>query len=164
MGDFDALYAAQFTSLTTQLFAYFGDRQEAQDVVQEAFSRAWVRWKRVSAYDDPVAWVRRVAWNLATSRVRRARVAATFQRRYRPEHTAPPTPDRVALLTALKALPAKQRQATVLYYLADVPVEEIAALMGTSGGTVRSWLHRARATLAHELNPGPPNMKEVRHG
>jgi len=164
MDDFDALYAAHFTSLTTQLFAYFGDRQEAQDVVQEAFSRAWARWRHVSAYDEPVAWVRRVAWNLATSNLRRARVAATFRRRYRPVHAAPPTPDRVALLTALKALPAKQRQATVLHYLADLPVDQIAALMGVSGGTVKSWLHRARTTLAHELNPGPPNMTEARHG
>lgn len=164
MDDFDALYAAHYTSLTTQLFAYFGDRQEAQDVVQEAFSRAWVRWRHVSEYDEPVAWVRRVAWNLATSNVRRARVAATFRRRYRPVHVPPPSPDRVALLTALKALPARQRQATVLFYVADLPVEEIGGLMGVSGGTVKSWLHRARTALARELNPGPPNMKEARHG
>lgn len=164
MDDFDALYAAHFTSLTAQLFAYFGDRQEAQDVVQEAFCRAWARWRQVSAYDEPVAWVRRVAWNLATSNLRRAQVAARFRRRYQPVHAAPPTPDRVALLTALKALPARQRQATVLHYLADLPVAEIAALIGVSGGTVKSWLHRARTTLTHELNPGPPNMKEARHG
>jgi len=100
MDDFDALYAAHFTSLTTQLYAYFGDRQEAQDVVQEAFCRAWARWRHVSAYDEPVAWVRRVAWNLATSNVRRARVAATFRRRYQPVHAPPPAPDRVALLTS----------------------------------------------------------------
>jgi len=103
MDDFDALYAAHFASLTTQLFAYFGDRQEAQDVVQEAFCRAWVRWRRVSAYDEPVAWVRRVAWNLATSNRRRARVVAAFRRRYRPVHAPPPSADRVALLGALKA-------------------------------------------------------------
>jgi len=161
--DFEALYAAHFTPLTTQLFAYFGDRQEAQDVVQEAFSRAWARWRAVSTYDDPVAWVRRVAWNLATSSVRRARVAAAFRRRYRPEHAAQPSPDRVALLTALTSLPARQRQAIVLHYLADMRVDEIAALMQVSGGTVKSWLYRARTSLARELNPGPPNLTEARH-
>jgi RNA polymerase sigma-70 factor, ECF subfamily len=163
MDDFDALYTAHFTSLTTQLFAYFGDRQEAQDVVQEAFCRAWVRWKHVSRYDEPVAWIRRVAWNLATSNVRRARAVATFRRRYQPVHAPPPSPDRVALLSALKTLPAQQRQATVLYYLADLPVDEIAALMGVAGGTVKSWLHRARTTLAHELDPGA-ERKVARNG
>jgi RNA polymerase sigma-70 factor (ECF subfamily) len=163
MDDFDTLYAAHFTSLTAQLFAYFGDRQEAQDVVQEAFCRAWARWRHVSTYDEPVAWVRRVAWNLATSNARRARVAATFRRRHQPVHAPPPSPDRVALFTALKALPARQRQATVLHYLADLPVAEIAAFMDVPDGTVKSWLHRARTTLAHEFDPSRPDVKEARH-
>jgi RNA polymerase sigma-70 factor (ECF subfamily) len=97
---FDELYAVHFVALTTQLYAYFGDRQEAQDVVQEAFCRALVRWREISAYEEPVAWVRRVAWNLATSNVRRSRVAAAFRRRHKPEHVQPPTPDRVALVSA----------------------------------------------------------------
>jgi RNA polymerase sigma-70 factor (ECF subfamily) len=164
VADFEALYAAHFTSLMTQLFAYFGDRQEAHDVVQEAFCRAWARWRQVSAYDDPVAWVRRVAWNLATSNVRRARVAAAFRRRYQPVHADPPTPDRVALLSALKVLPARQRQATVLHYLADMRIEEIAALMEVSVGTVKSWLHRARTTLADELKTDPATVKEAGRG
>src|SRR5690606_39076909 len=71
LADFDEFYAAHYGSLTTQLYAYLGDRQEAQDVVQEAFCRAYARWSSVRDYDDPVAWVRRVAWNLATSHVRR---------------------------------------------------------------------------------------------
>ena len=148
---FEALYAAHFTSLATQLYAYFGDRQQAQDVVQEAFCRALVRWKQISAYDDPVAWVRRVAWNLATSQLRRARVAAAHRRRHVQEHMAAPSPDRVALFAALRLLPAKQRQATVLFYLADLPIDEIAGSMGVSAGTVKSWLHRARAALAQRL-------------
>ena len=151
--DFDAFYAANFTSLTTQLYAYFGDRQEAQDVVQEAFCRALARWRRICVYDDPVAWVRRVAWNLATSNVRRARVAAAFRRRHREETAPPPNPNRVALFAALRTLPAKQRQATVLHYLADLPITEIATTMGVAEGTVKSWLHRSRTALAAQLAP-----------
>jgi RNA polymerase sigma-70 factor (ECF subfamily) len=158
--DFDAFYAANFTSLTTQLYAYFGDRQEAQDVVQEAFCRALARWRRISTYDDPVAWVRRVAWNLATSNVRRARVASAFRRRHREEPAPAPNPNRVALLAALRTLPAKQRQATVLHYLADLPISEIAASMGATEGTVKSWLHRARTALADQLTP---TTEEGRH-
>lgn len=59
--DFDGLYHAHFRSLTLQLAAYCGDLSQAQDLVQEAFCRAFARWSRVSRYDDPVAWVRRVA-------------------------------------------------------------------------------------------------------
>ena len=44
--------------------------RETQDLVQEAFIRAWKRWDRIRRYDDPVAWVRRVAWNLAMTRHR----------------------------------------------------------------------------------------------
>ena len=79
--DFDDLYAAHYPDLTVQLHLYFGDRQEAHDVVQEAFCRAYARWRTVSRYEDPVGWVRRVAWNLALSRWRRTRTALSFLRR-----------------------------------------------------------------------------------
>jgi RNA polymerase sigma-70 factor (ECF subfamily) len=159
---FDDFYAANFVGLTTQLYAYFGDRQEAQDVVQEAFCRALTRWRQISAYEDPVAWVRRVAWNLATSQVRRHRVLTALRRRQRPEHTPPPDPDRVALATAMAKLPPALRQAMVLHYLADLPVAAIAANLNVPVGTVKSWLSRGRTALAAELAPRSP--EEVHHG
>ncbi|GAA2398641.1 DNA-directed RNA polymerase sigma-70 factor [Catellatospora methionotrophica] len=158
--DFDELYAAHFTSVTTQLFAYLGDRQEAQDVTQEAFCRALHRWKDVSAYDDPVAWVRRVAWNLATSHFRRSRIATAFRRRHREVHAPEPSPDRVALFAALRSLPPRPRQAVVLHYLADQAVVDVAETMQVSTGTVKSWLHRARIALGEQLRP---SAEEVRN-
>lgn len=53
MRDFDDFYAASYADLTVQVYAYFGDLHEAQDVVQEAFCRALARWRQVSGYDDP---------------------------------------------------------------------------------------------------------------
>jgi RNA polymerase sigma-70 factor (ECF subfamily) len=152
---FDDVYAAHYADLTVQLYAYFGDRQEAQDVVQEAFCRALARWRTVSEYDDPVAWVRRVAWNLAVSRWRRAKTALNFVRRQRPDEPQldGPNPERVALVAALATLPATQRRAVVLHYLADLPVAEIAHREGVAEGTVKSWLHRGRAALAEQLKP-----------
>jgi len=152
---FDDVYAANFADLTVQLYAYFGDRQEAQDVVQEAFCRALTRWRTVAEYDDPVAWVRRVAWNLAVSRWRRARTALNFVRRQRLDEPQleGPSPERVALVAALATLPAAQRRAVVLHYLADLPVAEIAHREGVAEGTVKSWLHRGRAALAERLRP-----------
>jgi RNA polymerase sigma-70 factor (ECF subfamily) len=151
---FDEVYAAHYADLTVQLYAYFGDRQEAQDVVQEAFCRALARWNTVAGYDDPVAWVRRVAWNLAVSRWRRARTALRHLRRQREEEPQSdgPGPDRVALFAALGTLPGPQRRAMVLRYMADLTVAEIAHREGVAEGTVKSWLHRGRNALAAHLN------------
>jgi RNA polymerase sigma-70 factor (ECF subfamily) len=147
------VYAAHYGDLTVQLYAYFGDRQEAQDVVQEAFCRAYSRWKAVSRYDDPVAWIRRVAWNLAVSRWRRTRTALNFLRKQRRDEAQldGPGPDRVALIAALATLPDTHRRAMVLRYLADLTIAEIAEREGVAEGTVKSWLHRGRAALAAKL-------------
>lgn len=149
--EFEDFYAAYFRPLTIQLYAYTGDLATAQDVVQEAFCRALARWRRVSSMDEPGAWVRRVAWNLATSQWRRARVAARFARGQREEHAPAPGPERVALAAALAKLPAQQRRAVILHYLADLPISEIAAQEGAAEGTVKSWLHRGRVALAAQL-------------
>src|SRR6478672_2477711 len=89
--DFEQLYSIHFQSLTVQLYAYTGDLAASQDLVQDAFCRALARWKRVAQYDDPVAWVRRVAWNLAVSRWRRDRTAARYARQQREQQMPPPS-------------------------------------------------------------------------
>jgi len=143
--DIEELYAAHAAGLVRQLFAYTGDVATAQDVVQEAFARALARWERVGRYDDPVAWLRRVAWNLATSRWRRLRGAAG---NIPDRAVAGPGPDRVALVAALSRLPATHRRAVVLHYLGDLATAEIARQEGVAESTVRVWLHRGRIALA----------------
>jgi RNA polymerase sigma-70 factor, ECF subfamily len=159
--DFDQFYATHFAALGVQLYAYFGDRAEAQDIAQEAFCRAWQRWSQVSTYEDPVAWVRKVAWRLAISRWRRAKTALAFVRRQREEHVPEVSPDRVALAAALATLPAQQRRAVVLHYLAGMQVAEIATQEGVADGTVKSWLHRARGALAARLTEETDRNQEV---
>jgi RNA polymerase sigma-70 factor (ECF subfamily) len=158
---FDDLYAAHYVALTVQLFAYFGDRQQAQDIVQEAFCRALIRWRTVSADDDPVAWVRRAAWQLALSRWRRGRTLAGLMRRKR---VAGP---RAGLLGALGTLPPAHRRALVLRYVGDLTVIEIAGQEGVAVETVESWLHRARSALDTDpefsrTESAEPNAQEVR--
>nr|WP_051798070.1 SigE family RNA polymerase sigma factor [Catenuloplanes japonicus] len=148
---FETFYAAHFQRLSLQLFAYTGDFGQAQDVVQEAFCRALPRWEKVSRYDDPLAWLRKVAWNLATSRFRRLRVQQAHARRQREEHVDGPGPDRVALARALATLPEKHRRAVILYHLADLSVAQIAEQEDVAEGTVKSWLHRGRTALAAQL-------------
>lgn len=148
---FEAMYLANFNRLVMQLYAYTADMAQAQDLVQEAFARAVPRWSRLCEYDDPVAWVRRVAWNLATSRWRQLRRFNAFARQYREEPVAEPSPDRVAINAALAELPPRQRKVVIMYYLADMPVAEIASHERLAEGTVKSWLYRARAVLAARL-------------
>ncbi|MEH0927853.1 SigE family RNA polymerase sigma factor [Micromonospora sp. CPCC 205558] len=155
---FDEVYRRHFQPLVVQLYAFVGDMNEAQDLVQEAFSRAWPRWDRISRYDDPVAWIRRVAWNVAVSRWRRLRTARLFSLRQRVEVVNGPGPDRVALAAALATLPANQRRAVVLHYMAELTVSEIAEDCGVAAGTVKSWLHRARAALANVLAEQEPEL------
>ncbi|MEH0845098.1 SigE family RNA polymerase sigma factor [Micromonospora sp. CPCC 205711] len=155
--DFTDFYQAHFHRLAVQLYAYLGDHAEAQDLTQEAFCRLLERWGRVSGYDDPSAWVRRVAWNLATSRLRRVRTAVRHLARQREEHVAGPEPDRVALVRALATLPASQRRAIVLHHLGQLSTREIAEQEGVAEGTVRSWLSRGRAALATHLTERPEN-------
>jgi RNA polymerase sigma-70 factor (ECF subfamily) len=160
-GDFDGFYQANFRRLTVQLCAYTGDLPLAQDLVQEAFCRAFAKWKSVSRYDDPAAWVRRVAWNLATSRWRRMRVAHSFLRGQREQHIAGPGPDRVHLVAALARLPEKHRRVVVLHHLTDLSVAEIAQQEGVAEGTVKSWLHRGRTALAAALTENEEGTRNV---
>jgi RNA polymerase sigma-70 factor (ECF subfamily) len=158
--DFAEFYAATFGRLTVQIHAFVGDHADAQDLVQEAYCRAFARWSAVSGYDDPLAWVRRVAWNLAISRWRRAVRLRGHHRDLLGHDVAPPNGLAVDLARALRQLPPNQRQAIVLHYLADMSVADIVAFTGAAEGSVKSWLHRARAALNTILADGA----EVRDG
>lgn len=149
--DFDELYQAHYRPVLAMAYALTGDPGDAQDLTQEAFCRAWQRWERVARYDDPLAWVRRVVVNLAASRWRRLAVARLHRHRHLPGQVPPLEPDHVAVVAALRTLPAAQRRAVVLHHLVDLPVAEVAQELGVPVGTVKSWLHRARTALAARL-------------
>jgi RNA polymerase sigma-70 factor, ECF subfamily len=143
------VYQLGYGRLCNQLYAYLGDREEAQDIAQEAYLRAWQKWRTVIRYEDPQAWIRRVAWNLATSRFRRLAVAARHLTRHRfVESVDAIGPEHVALVAALRTVPVQLRQALVMHYLADMTVADIALDLDVPRGTVLSWLHRGRAKLA----------------
>jgi len=161
--DFDAFYAATVRRIVLYLYAACGDRSEAQDLAQEAFARAWQHWPKVARYDDPEAWVRTVAWRLLANRWRGLRRWLTAQARLGPPTaaTGSPSPDRVAILGALQQLPKPQRRVIALYYLLDMPVNDIAASTGTPVGTIKAQLSRARATLAGLLNDHDQEVTDV---
>ena len=154
-GEFEELYASTFGRLVGQLFLVTGDLHEAEEVVQEAFTRAAGRWHRLRDYDLPELWVRRVAINLATDgrrRVRR-RLAVLAQLDAEAAAVVPPiSVDGLAVAAALATLPRRQRQVVVLHYLLDVPVGEVASQLSMPVGTVKSRLARARGALAEQLD------------
>ncbi|MCW7942632.1 RNA polymerase [Streptomyces hygroscopicus] len=161
--EFDAFYAAAFPRLTGQLYAFTGDHGEAQDVVQEAFVRAWDRRREFLADGAPEAWIRTVAMRLAVSRWRRARRRLELMRRTPPpEHTPGPDPERATLVAALRKLPEAQRMALVLHHLCDLSVEQVASETGAPVGTVKARLSRGRAALARELATGEGEREDDR--
>jgi RNA polymerase sigma-70 factor, ECF subfamily len=158
--EFADFYRASYRRVAAQVFAYLGSAAEAEDAAQEAFLRAWRQWSEVSRYDDPVAWVRRVAWNLATSRLRRLATAARVLRLHRPpDVVAALSPDHVALVAALRTLNHRHRQAIVLHYVADMTVADIAAELNVPRGTVLSWLSRGRTRLAEQFGEIAPAQR-----
>ncbi|MBM0232608.1 sigma-70 family RNA polymerase sigma factor [Micromonospora sp. STR1_7] len=143
------LYASCFRRLVVQLYAVTGDLNEAQEAVQEAFIKALAAPRRLAGLENPESWLRRVAVNEARSRYRRRRVYDRLLRRIGPPPAvADHSPEHLALLAALRGLPEGQRQALALHYLVDLPVDEVAATLGVSAGTVKSRLSRGRQALA----------------
>lgn len=150
--DFDAFYAATSRGLLSQLYGLTGDWAEAGDCLQDAYARAWQRWPSVRKQDVPIAWVRVVAFRLARSRWRRAQHGLSLYHRYgAPPDVPGPTPDAVAIATALRQLPENQRRALVLFHLADLSVPDIARELDVPEGTVKARLSRGRAALAELL-------------
>lgn len=148
--EFDDFYTASFARITGQVYAMIGDRDEAQECVQEAFTRAWSHRRTLDKAEHPEAWVRTTAYRLAVSRWRRT------MRGRRPADralsgatsSAAPSEAHVAVVAALKQLPESQRRALVLHHIADLPVAQVAREVGAPEGTVKAWLSRGRTALA----------------
>lgn len=154
------VYDASYRRLVGQLVVATGDLAEAEDAVQEAFARAVNHARTFRDTDNPEAWLRVVAINVARSRWRRMQRWAGLLPRLAPlasydDHS---TPDRIALLEALKRLPAAQREAVTLHHLADLQVSDIAAQLGVPTGTVKARLSRGRAALAALLGEAPTDL------
>jgi RNA polymerase sigma-70 factor (sigma-E family) len=141
---FDALYRRAYQSA----FKLLGDRHDAEDVAQEACTRACLRWSRL---DNPTAWVVRVSTNLSLDRWRRAQRA----RAHRPTDPYRAITEiderRVDLHRALATLPKRQREVVVLRYVADLSEADTAAALGCAQGTVKAHAARGLSALRAAL-------------
>lgn len=150
--DYDEFYRRELQPMVALAAAITGSTVAAEDLAQEAMVRAYRSWDKISTYDKPGAWVRRVTVNLALST--RKRAGAELRARLRvskPPQLQPHHSDHDHVWAAVAQLPGQQRAAVALYYLEDRSVSDIAEVLECSESTARVHLHRGRTTLARLL-------------
>ena len=139
--DLGALFESHASAMYRTILAYTGGRADvAEDAVGEAFARATVRSAELR---DPVAWLYRVAFNVANDELRRQRRAGGSSRQ-----SVQQPPELSGVLEALKRVPPRERAVMTLFYVMDLPVSDIAARLGVASATVRVHLTRGRRHLA----------------
>jgi RNA polymerase sigma-70 factor (ECF subfamily) len=149
---FERFYRAEYSRLVGLGYQLTGRRDVAEDLAQEAMLRAYRSWGKVSSYERPDLWLRRLLINLSASRWRRVRTASrSFVRLWPASEIAEPSADTVEVWRHVRTLPRRQAEVVALYYGCDLSVDEIAATIDCAAGTVRAHLARARASLADRL-------------
>jgi RNA polymerase sigma-70 factor (sigma-E family) len=159
--EFADFYKASWDPCLRAVAASLADPRLAEDLVAEAFAKAWVSWREVRDHPAPRAWVVRTALNTGVSwwRRRRREVMMTGREPGPPETTndAAGPPGAVgmdaALLGAVRRLPAREREVVVLRVFLDLDTETTARYLGIATGTVRAHLSRAIAALRQEVAP-----------
>ena len=156
--DFEEFYRRSADECLRAVLVSVGDLDTAQDLVDEAFARAWASWGTVSTHPAPAAWVVRTALNANISRWRRRRNEVSI-----------PDPGTVAdppmaggagggtidprIVAALMRLPGRQRQVVALRLILDLDTGRTAEVLGIAPGTVMAHLGRAIAALREDLMP-----------
>ena len=141
--------AELYPALEQRLAVVLRDPEEARDVAQEAYLRAYRSWSRFDG-TDARAWLFTIGLRLAFNELRRRRGWLNALRRVEaPREWSPPSdPD---LWEAIGQLEARHRAALVLHVVDGYTQAEIAGMLGVPGGTVASWIGRAKASLRAAL-------------
>jgi RNA polymerase sigma-70 factor (sigma-E family) len=156
---FDAFVTAHGSRLLRTAFLLTGDHPAAEDLLQETLVRAWTRWSRVAAADEPLAYVRRMLVNASISRHRSLRLRRAAERLVAapPDRTAsdPQRPDD-DLWQQVATLPPRQRAVVVLAYYEDLTDGQVADALATTTGTVKSQRAKALRALRGRLGSEQP--------
>lgn len=146
---FEAFFYEHYESVRRSLAIALADPLLAEELAQDAFTRAWSQWRRVSQMDRPAGWVYVVA--LRAGRRRRGRRDHEMVDEPTSTDIADHVLGDVSLAELIDRLPERQRIAIVLRYLVDLPLHDVAEAMDCAVGTVKSTLHAALARLGVEL-------------
>ena len=144
--DYATFFRAEFAAVTRTAYLVLHDPDAAEDVAQDAFTQLHLRWAKISTYDRPDAWVRRVAIRMAVRAVRRHRLLDTLLGRLDPPREAAGAD--LDLAAALRRLPPQQRAAIALHYYEDRPLTEVAQILNCSHATAKVHVFKARRRLA----------------
>ena len=149
--EFDEFFAASWDPCLRAVAASTGNMTLAEDQIAEAFARAWASWHKVSRHPAPRAWVVRTALNAGASWwQRRSKETALTSHDIAAADSQGNGLD-TAVLTALRRLPARQREVIVLRVFLDLDIDTTARQLGIAPGTVRAHLSRAMTALRNEL-------------
>ncbi len=149
---FEVLFTQERDRLFSALWLITRDRDEAEDIAQEAFVRVLERWDTTGAPDDPVAYLFRASMNIFRNRRRRAAVALRhLVTRSDPRDDLAAVEARDVVVRALGTLTSRQRAALVLVDLLDLSSEEAARALGIRPSTVRVLAARGRVTLSEQI-------------
>lgn len=154
--DFETFYTRERRSVVGLAYVLSGSSSGAEDIAQDAFVAAYRNWERVSRYDDPGAWVRRVVSNRATSVFRRRTAEARALLRLGVPRVLVPdmSPDATVTWAAVRRLPRQQAQTVALRFYDRSSINEIARILEVSPNTVKTHLQRAKQTLSQLLIEG----------
>jgi RNA polymerase sigma factor (sigma-70 family) len=147
--EYTALFRDEFPSVLRTITLMLRDQPRAEEITQDAFVHLLVGWPKISRYERPGAWVRRVAIRLAMRSIRRERLWALVRGGLLPSE--PARPSRHDVDGAIRRLPASQRAAIVLHYYEDRSLAEVALILGCAEPTARVHLHRGRNRMRELL-------------
>jgi DNA-directed RNA polymerase specialized sigma24 family protein len=147
--EYTAFFRNEFPGVLRTITLMLRDQPRAEEVSQDAFLKLLQGWPKISRYERPAAWVRRVAVRLAMRSIQRDRVWGLVRGSLLPSEPAPPS--RFDVDGAIRRLPASQRAAIVLHYYEDRPLAEVAMILGCAEATARVHLHRGRNRMRELL-------------
>ena len=155
-GEFSRYFAARATTLRATAYLLCGDWHRAEDLTQTALTKLYVAWPGLARHDALDGYARKVVVRTFLAENRRL-----WRRREQLTHEPPerslsePEPEhRVLVREALRAVPPRQRAVLVLRYWNDLSVEETAAALGCTTGTVKSQAARGLTALRRRLAEG----------
>jgi RNA polymerase sigma-70 factor (sigma-E family) len=153
-----ALYGTEYRSLVRMSAMLLGDVGSAEEVVQDSFIAVHAAWRGLRDFDKGAHYLRRSVMNRSRSVLRHRAVVDKHAPAAEPdmpsaEHAAIARLQRTAVISALRSLPARQREALVLRFYLDLSEEQVAAAMRISQGAVKSHTARGKAALRSLLEP-----------
>jgi RNA polymerase sigma-70 factor (sigma-E family) len=164
-GEYVEYVRARMSALRRFAFLLCGDEHRADDLVQQTITRLYERWHRARTATSLDQYVRTMLVRAFLDERRRAwstRVALTGQPPEPATVAGPDVEQRTVLRQALAQVPRRQQAVLVLRFLCDLPVDEVARLLGCSAGNVKSQTHHGLAALRRHL--GDRGLATLRHG